>query len=140
MLGGGIGNARGIAAAQMLGADFAYMGTRFIATPESLVSDENRAMLVRATASDIVTTSAITGVPSNWMRESLDNAGFTPEMLETKQTIDFSNLHGDAKAWKTLWGAGHSVGQTRSVQTVAEIVDDLVSQTLALRKDQFHAA
>ena len=140
VLGGGIGNARGIAAAQMLGADFAYMGTRFIATPESLVSDENRAMLVRATASDIVTTSAITGVPSNWMRESLDNAGFTPEMLETKQTIDFSNLHGDAKAWKTLWGAGHSVGQTRSVQTVAEIVDDLVSQTLALRKDQFHAA
>jgi nitronate monooxygenase len=140
VLGGGIGNARGIAAAQMLGADFAYMGTRFIATPESLVSDENRAMLVRATASDIVTTSAITGVPSNWLRESLTSAGFTPEMLETKKKIDFSNLHGDTKAWKTVWGAGHSVGQTRSVQTVAEVVEDLVSQTLALRKDQFHAA
>ena len=110
ILGGGIGNARGIAAAQILGADFAYMGTRFIAAPESLVSDENRAMLVRATASDIVTTSAITGVPSNWMRESLEAAGFTPEMLETKKKIDFSNLHGDTKAWKTVWGAGHSVG------------------------------
>jgi nitronate monooxygenase len=140
VLGGGIGNARGIAAAQMLGADFAYMGTRFIATPESLVSDENRAMLVRASASDIVTTSAITGVPSNWMRESLENAGFTPEMLEAKKKIDFSNLHGDAKAWKTVWGAGHSVGQTRSVQTVAEVVDDLVRQTLALTRDQVHAA
>jgi len=140
VLGGGIGNARGIAAAQMLGADFAYMGTRFIAAPESLVSDENRAMLVRATASDIVTTSAITGVPSNWMRESLERAGFTPEMLEAKKKIDFSNLHGDTKAWKTVWGAGHSVGQTRSVQTVADIVEDLVRQALALRKDQFHAA
>ena len=140
ILGGGIGNARGIAAAQILGADFAYMGTRFIAAPESLVSDENRAMLVRATASDIVTTSAITGVPSNWMRESLEAAGFTPEMLETKKKIDFSNLHGDTKAWKTVWGAGHSVGQTRTIQTVAQIVDDLVNQTLALRKDPFHAA
>ena len=140
VLGGGIGNARGIAAAQMLGADFAYMGTRFIATPESLVSDENRAMLVRAGASDIVTTSAITGVPSNWLRESLDAAGFTPDMLETKKKVDFSNLHGDTKAWKTVWGAGHSVAQTRSVQTVAEVVDELVGQTLALRKDPLHAA
>ncbi|MDP9056193.1 MAG: nitronate monooxygenase [Pseudomonadota bacterium] len=140
VLGGGIGNARGIAAAQMLGADFAYMGTRFIATPESLVSDENRAMLVRATASDIVTTAAITGVASNWMRESLDAAGFTPEMLEAKKKIDFSNLHGDAKAWKNVWGAGHSVGQTRSIQSVAEIVDELVGETRALQKDQRHAA
>lgn len=140
VLGGGIGNVRGIAAAQTLGADFAYMGTRFIAAPESLVSDEYRAMLVRAKASDIVTTSAITGVPSNWMRESLEAAGFTPEMLETKKKIDFSNLHGDTKAWKTVWGAGHSVGQTRSVQTVAEIVDDLVNQTLALKKDPLRAA
>jgi nitronate monooxygenase len=139
VLGGGIGNARGIAAARILGADFAYMGTRFIATPESLVSDDNRAMLVRATASDIVTTAAITGVPSNWLRESLDRAGFTPEMLEAKKPIDFSNLHGDTKAWKTVWGAGHSVGQTRSVQTVADIVDELVGDSFVLTKDQRHA-
>ena len=139
VLGGGIGNAPGIAAAQMLGADFAYM-ICFIAAPESLVSDENRAMLVRATASDIVTTAAITGVASNWMRESLDAAGFTPEMLEAKKKRDFSNLHGDAKAWKNVWGAGHSVGQTRSIQSVAEIVDELVVETRALQKDQRHAA
>jgi nitronate monooxygenase len=139
VLGGGIGNARGIAAAQMLGADFAYMGTRFIAAPESLVSDENRSMLVRATASDIVTTAAITGVPSNWMRESLENEGFTPEMLEQKKKIDFSNLHGDTKAWKTVWGAGHSIGQTRSIQTVAEIVDELARDTRVLTRDQRHA-
>lgn len=140
VLGGGIAHARAIAAARVLGADFAYMGTRFIAARESMVSDENRAMLVRASASDIVTTAAITGVPSNWMRESLEANGFTPEMLEAKKKIDFSNLHGDTKAWKTVWGAGHGVGQTRRIQTVAEIVEELASQTLALSKDEPHAA
>ena len=131
ILGGAIGSARAIRAARMLGADFAYMGMRFIATPEAQVSDENRAMLVRATMRDIVTTPAITGIASNWMRESLDANGFTPEMLEVKRKIDFSNL-GDTKAWKTIWGAGHAVGQTRTVQDVAAIVDALVADYAAL--------
>lgn len=125
ILGGAIGSARGIRAAQALGADFAYMGTRFIATPEATVSDDNRDMLVRTGMEDIVTTMAVTGIPSNWMRESLDRAGFTPETLEVKKKIDFSNLQ-DTKAWKHIWGAGHAVGTTRSVQPVAAIVDELV--------------
>lgn len=128
ILGGAIGGARAIRAALTIGADFAYMGTRFIATRESLVSDDNREMLVRATMRDIVTTTAVTGIPSNWMRESLDAAGFTPDMLEIKKKIDFSNLHGDSKAWKNIWGAGHSVGRTRAVQSVAELVDELVEE------------
>lgn len=131
ILGGAIGSARGIGAALTLGADFAYMGTRFIAAPESLVSDDNRAMLIRAQMRDIVTTTAVTGIASNWMRESLDRAGFTPEMLEVKKKIDFSNLQ-DVKAWKHIWGAGHAVGETRAVQTVAQIVDELVSDYAAL--------
>jgi nitronate monooxygenase len=124
VLGGAIGSARAIKAARMLGADLAYMGTRFIAARESLVSDENRAMLVRATMADIVTTTAVTGVPSNWMRESLQAAGFTPEMLDIKKKIDFSNLQ-DVKAWKHIWGAGHAISTTRKFETVAEIVDAL---------------
>ncbi|WP_066043581.1 nitronate monooxygenase [Blastomonas sp. CCH13-E1] len=128
ILGGAIGGACAIRAALTIGADFAYMGTRFIATRESLVSDDNREMLVRATMRDIVTTTAVTGIPSNWMRESLDAAGFTPDMLEIKKKIDFSNLHGDSKAWKNIWGAGHSVGRTRAVQSVAELVDELVEE------------
>ncbi len=132
VLGGAIGSARGIRAAKILGADLAYMGTRFIAARESLVSDENRAMLVKAGASDIVTTSAITGVPANWLRDSLDKAGFTPEMLAVAKKIDFSNLHGDTKAWKTIWGAGHSVGTTERVETVAEIVDALAADYATL--------
>lgn len=127
VLGGAIGSARAIFAARTLGADFAYMGTRFIAACESLVSDANREMLVRATMRDIVKTSAVTGIPSNWMRESLDAAGFTPDMLKVEQRIDFSNLHGDTKAWKNIWGAGHAVGHTKRVQTVGEIVEELVA-------------
>lgn len=131
ILGGAIGSARTIRAALTLGADFAYMGTRFIATRESLVSDENRDMLVRAQMKDIVTTAAVTGVPANWMKESLDVAGFTPEMLAVKKKIDFSNLHGDTKAWKNIWGAGHSIGQTRSIQTVQQVVDELAQDYCA---------
>ena len=132
VLGGAIGGARAIRAALALGADFAYMGTRFIAARESLVSDENRAMLVRARMSDVVTTTAVTGIASNWLRESLEAAGFTPEMLEVKKKIDFSTLHSDRKAWKTIWGAGHAIGQTQAVQTTQEIVDELVRDYGAL--------
>jgi NAD(P)H-dependent flavin oxidoreductase YrpB (nitropropane dioxygenase family) len=118
--------------AQMLGADWAYMGTRFIAARESLVSDANHETLVRAAMRDVVTTSAITGVPANWMRESLETAGFTAEMLKGEKKIDFSNLHGNTKAWKNIWGAGHSVGRTRAIQSVAEIVDELVEEDAEL--------
>jgi len=132
VLSGAIGSARAIRAARMLGADFAYMGTRFIACPESLVSDANRQMLIRAKMSDIITTAAVSGVPANWMAESLARGGFTPEMLEAKAKVDFSNLHGEAKAWKSIWGAGHGVGHTRAIQTVAEIIDGLVEEDALL--------
>jgi len=137
ILGGAIGTARAVRAAQMLGADWAYMGTRFIAARESLVSDANREMLVRASMRDIVSTAAITGVPANWLRESLEAAGFTADMLKTEKKIDFSNLHGDTKAWKNIWGAGHSVGRTQAIQSVADIVDELVQENAAL--DDFPA-
>jgi nitronate monooxygenase len=126
ILGGALGSARAIRAALALGADFAYMGTRFIAARESLVSDANREMLVRSRMTDIVTTSAVTGVPANWMRESLTAAGFTSGLLKEEKKIDFSNLHGDTKAWKNIWGAGHAVGRIRAIQSTAEIVDELV--------------
>lgn len=140
ILGGAIGSARAVQAALTLGADFAYMGTRFIVARESFVSDVNRAMLVRSSMRDIVTTKAVTGVPSNWMRESLDAAGFTPEMLSKAKKIDFSNLHGDTKAWKTIWGAGHSVGQIRTIQSAAEIVDQLAYDYASLAGQRSHFA
>jgi nitronate monooxygenase len=125
VLGGAISNARGIKAALILGADFAYMGTRFIAARESLVSDDYRAMLIRATMNDIVTTAAITGVRGNWMRESLERSGFDFALLDTAAKIDFSNIQGDSKAWKNIWGAGQGVSNVMAIQTVQEIVDEL---------------
>jgi nitronate monooxygenase len=132
VLGGAIGSARALRAARMLGADLVYMGTRFIAARESLVSDDNRAMLVRASMVDIVTTAAVSGVPANWMKESLDRAGYTPEMIEAKGKLDFANIQGESRAWKNIWGAGHSVGHTRRIETVAEIVDALIAEDRAL--------
>lgn len=131
ILGGAIATGRAIRAAEVLGADFAYLGTRFIAARESLVSDENRAMLLRSRMADIVTTAAVSGVPANWMRESLEAAGFSSDALAADRKIDFSNLHGDSKAWKTIWGAGHGVGATQHIQTVAEIADELVDEYTA---------
>lgn len=136
ILGGAISSARTIKAALTLGADIAYMGTRFIATRESLVSDEYRAMLVRSTMSDIIATKAITGVNANWMRESLERAGFDFTQLAAEKKIDFSDITGGSKAWKNIWGAGQGVGQTTQIQSVAELVDDLARDYAALSTEQ----
>jgi len=132
VLGGAISNARAIRAALMLGADFAYMGTRFIGTPETLVSDAYRQMLVRASLSDIVMTKAITGVSANWLRESLEAANFDFTKLDMAGKIDFSNVNGDSKAWKNIWGAGQGVASITAIETVAQIVDALVRDYAAL--------
>lgn len=122
---GAIGGARAIAAVRALGADLAYVGTRFIAARESLVEDDYRQMLVRAGLEDVVTTAAVSGVPANWLRESLERAGFTDETLARTGKIDFSALHADTKAWKTVWGAGQGVAAVRAVRSTREIVDEL---------------
>jgi len=132
VLGGAISNARAIRAALMLGADFAYMGTRFIGAPETLVSDAYRQMLVRASLSDIVMTKAITGVSANWLRESLEAANFDFTKLDIPGKIDFSDINGDSKAWKNIWGAGQGVSGITAIETVPQIVDALVRDYAAL--------
>jgi nitronate monooxygenase len=133
VLGGAIGNARAVRAALTLGADFAYMGTRFIATRESMVTDDYREMLIRATMEDIVTSRAITGVLANWMRESLQRANFDLNKLDVPGKIDFSDIAGDSKAWKNIWGAGHGAGSVVKIQTVHEVVDELVADYSRLK-------
>jgi nitronate monooxygenase len=135
-LGGAIGTARAVRAALTLGADFAYMGTRFIATRESMVSDEYREMLIRTTLEDIVTSRAITGVLANWMRESLERANFDLGKLDVPGRIDFSDIAGDSKAWKNIWGAGHGAGSVVKIQTVREVVDELVEDYTRLKHSQ----
>jgi nitronate monooxygenase len=127
VLGGAISNARSLRAALTLGADLGYMGTRFIAASESLVTDDYRQMLIRAGMADIVTTAAISGVKGNWLRESLERSSFDFTRIDTAAKIDFSNIQGDNRAWKNIWGAGQGVSNVTAIQSTAEIVEELAS-------------
>ncbi len=125
VLAGAISSGRAIHAAQVLGADLAYIGTRFIAARESLASDDHKAMLIRNGAGDIVLTNSVTGVNANFMAESLLKAGYDLKNLQPKK-IDFhSDPHDDAKAWKHIWSAGQGVGAVTAVEPAGAIVETL---------------
>lgn len=131
VLGGGISTGRGVRAAEVLGADFAYLGTRFIATRESLASDAYRDMVVASSAADIVCSAAITGVPANWLRPSLVAGGYDVERLAASRPVDFGMPQEGAKAWKNVWSAGQGVGVVREVVGVAELVERLGAEYAA---------
>ncbi|PCI53925.1 MAG: nitronate monooxygenase [Gammaproteobacteria bacterium] len=133
IVGGAMQSARSIAALIALGADFAYMGTRFISCPESLVIDDYRKMLISSSMEDVVTSDAVSGVMANWLKDSLSNAGFDVTTKKGSTDIDFSNIQGGGKAWKNTWGAGHGVGATEHIETVREIVDSLFSELSTLK-------
>lgn len=128
VVGGAIGDGCGIRAAEVLGADLAYMGTRFIACPESLVNADYRAMMLRAGMDGVVTTKAITGVLCNWLKESVAAAGLDDARLAAQGKIDFSDVYGEHKPWKNIYGAGQGVGSVDRVASVAEIVEQLVAE------------
>ncbi len=134
VLGGGITTGGGIAAAEMLGADFAYMGTRFIAAEESLASPDYKQMLTEVSAEDLVPTRAVTGVLANWLRPTLERAGYDVAMLEEKPNIDFTDPQSDAKRWANVWSAGHGVGAIKQVEPVRAIVDRLKAEYDAARQ------
>jgi nitronate monooxygenase len=125
VLGGGISNGRAVRAAQVLGADLVYMGTRFIATHESLASDEYRQMLVESTVEDLICTSAFTGVNANMLKPSIRRAGLDPDNLKPKDRVDFGDPQGNTKPWKDIWSAGQGLGAIKQVQSVASLVTDL---------------
>jgi nitronate monooxygenase len=128
VLAGAISCGRAIRAAQTLGADLAYMGTRFIATQESQASHDYRQMLVESSLEDIVLSAAITGIPANFLKPSLRQAGYDPDKMTQSAAVNFDNPHGDAKAWRDIWSAGQGVGSIQRVQTVAELVADLQAE------------
>ncbi len=128
VVGGAISDGRGVRAAEMLGADLVYMGTRFIACPESLVNEEYRAMMVRAGMDGVVSTKAVTGVMCNWLKESVAAAGLDQNRLAVDGKIDFSDVHGGHKPWKNIYGAGQGVGCVDRVADVAETVAQLLNE------------
>ncbi|EKS69010.1 MULTISPECIES: nitronate monooxygenase family protein [Caballeronia] len=127
VLSGAIANGGSILAAQAMGADLAYMGTRFIATKEAHALEEYKRAIVDATAADIIYTNLFTGVHGNYIRESIVNAGLDPDALPVsdKNAMNFAEGTSKAKAWKEIWGAGQGVGLMEDVPSVAELVERL---------------
>ncbi len=126
LLAGCINHGHEILAAQVLGADLAYLGTRFIATRESTASDAYKQMLLEARAADIVHTPAVSGVPASFMRQSLEAAGYDLQRLTDKGALNYGEklkpVSDEAKAWKTVWSAGQGVGDIRDLPAVGELI------------------
>ncbi|ARP86670.1 NAD(P)H-dependent flavin oxidoreductase [Bordetella genomosp. 9] len=128
-LAGCIGRGKDILAAQLMGCDFAYMGTHFIATEESLASAGYRDMVVAATADDIVYTPYFSGVPGNYLRPSIQAAGLDPSALDVRPAAAV-NLDKSTrpKAWKDVWSAGQGVGAVQEALPVSVLIDQLAME------------
>ena len=126
LLSGCLNHGHEVLAAQLLGADLAYMGTRFIATRESNADADYKQMILDARAADIVHTPAVSGVPASFMRQSLEKAGYDLARLQDKGDVNYGEklkpVSDEAKAWKTVWSAGQGVGGIADVPSVAELV------------------
>jgi nitronate monooxygenase len=127
VLSGAITNGSQIAAARLMGADLAYLGTRFISTRESLAPDGFKEMIRNASAKDIVYTDAISGVHANFLRASIVAAGGDPQNLPAHSGLSVT-AEGEAKAWKNIWSAGHGVGDIHDIPTTAELCSRLVRE------------
>jgi nitronate monooxygenase len=132
-LSGAIASGGAILAAQAMGADFAYIGSRWLATKESNVSDAYRDAIVESKASDVVYTNLFTGVHGNYLKKSILNAGLDPEALPESDKSKMSFGSGSPKAWRDIWGAGQGVGLMDDVPTVADMVARLKAEYDAAR-------
>lgn len=134
LLSGCISNGRDVASALQMGADLAYMGTRFINVEESNADDGYRQMIIDSSASDIVYTAAVSGVSANFLRPSLEAMGITEEMWGNSKKIDFGSeldaAKAEAKAWKTIWSAGQGVTSISNVLPVKDLVQEMKQEFL----------
>lgn len=144
VLAGAISSGAAVRAARVLGADLAYMGTRFIATAEANAKPSYKQMIVDSAASDIVYTPAFTGMPGNYLRPSIEANGLDPDNLQPLDQISIGPSDTRPKRWKDIWGAGQGVGAIVDVPTVAELVDRLAAEYVAagaaIAADPFDAA
>jgi nitronate monooxygenase len=132
-LSGAIASGSAILAAQAMGADFAYIGTRFIATDEAHAIEGYKQAIVDSAAADVVYTPYFTGVHGNYLKKSIVAAGLDPDNLPVKDKTAMSfGSSNDAKAWKDIWGAGQGVGHIDKVLPTADLIARL--------RDEYHAA
>src|SRR6267378_3517965 len=141
VMAGGMADGQAVAAAQTLGCDLAYMGTKFIATRESLAKESYKQMLVKSRLDDVLLTRAFTGLETNMPRPSIAAAGLDPDNLPVRGAIDVAKdinaserERPDAKRWKDIWSAGHSVSGVSDVPSVVELVDRTAAEYDAARR------
>ena len=144
LLSGCISNGNDVASALQMGADLAYMGTRFINTTESLADKAYQEMIINSKAEDIVYTAAVSGVNASFLRPSLEAMGITEDLWSKSKKIDFGSeldaAKAEAKAWKTIWSAGQGVTSIQDVQPTKELIDKLIKEfkvALSLQKKNF---
>ncbi len=133
-LSGAIANGGAVLAAQAMGADFAYIGTPFIATPEARASDAYKQGIVEAGAADIVNSALFTGINGNYLRGSIVAAGLDPDKLDAPgpDAMNFESSSG-AKAWRDIWGSGQGIGVIDQIVPTADLVDRLAREYAAAR-------
>jgi len=132
-LSGAIANGASVLAALAMGADFAYIGSAFIATHEARASDAYKQGIVEGTSDDIVYSNLFTGVHGNYLAQSIRAAGLDPENLPVSDPSKMNFANQAAKAWKDIWGSGQGIGAIRSVRITAELVDQLRQEYRAAR-------
>jgi nitronate monooxygenase len=137
VLAGAISTGTDIASVLQMGADMAYMGTRFINTTESRAQEEYKEMIVNSTSDKIIHTAAVSGIPANFMEASLEAAGIKPEDYKKEGKLDPGlDMNSEAKAWKTIWSAGHGVSAIDDVPSTKELIDRLRAELLEAMETQ----
>ena len=136
ILSGAIATGRAILSAQAMGADLAYMGSSFIATPEARATDEYKEAICSSGAADIIYSSLFTGIPGNYLRASIAAAGLDPDNLPSGTPADmkFASVSG-AKAWRDIWGSGQGIGAIDKVQPAGELVARLIEEYRAAKAE-----
>ena len=125
-LAGAINDGYGIRAAEVLGADFSYMGTRFIGTEEAQVPEDYKRMLVESTIKDVIYSDYFTGVHANYLRGSLENLGIDVKKMQGKDKVDLDL--GNTNAWKDVWSAGHGVAGIHNILSMEQLVQQLLAE------------
>ncbi len=134
VVGGGISDGWGLAGALAAGADYVYMGTRFIATHESQADAAYKQMLVDSTLDDLIVSAGLTGTPASWLKPSLRAQGLDPDALPAAPPRNYdSNTAISAKRWMEVWAAGQGLAAIRAVQSVAAVVDEIEAEFQAAR-------
>ncbi len=140
LLSGCISSGRDIASAIQMGADLAYLGTRFINTLESKADEKYKEMIINSKAGDIVYTAAVSGVNANFLRQSLESMGITEDMWGNTKKINFGDeldaAQAEAKAWKTIWSAGQGVTSIEDCPSTKDLIDKLKKEFIDSIKNQ----